>query len=151
MKKILIALLLTIISSSVYSSELRIKTTAYTHTEKDHIKYKKKTALGTPLHSTSAAADWSVFPAGTILLIDNKKYVITDYGSALVKPPGSTPVVDIYQPSQSAMRKWGVRYFTIKVLKWGNWNASANILKTRLKYSHCRTMYSRIMSKIKGK
>jgi 3D (Asp-Asp-Asp) domain-containing protein len=151
MKSILLALVLAISSLACNGADIRIKTTAYTHTEKDHIKYKSKTALGTPLGVTSAASDWSVFPAGTILLIDNKRYVITDYGSALVKPVGATPVVDIYQPSKSAMRRWGVKFFDIKVLKWGNLKASADILKTRLRYRHCRIMYERIISKIRRK
>lgn len=149
--KYLIASILLGLSTISIAEGIHIKTTAYTHTEKDHLKYKKKTALGTPLRSTSAAADWSVFPAGTILLINGTKYVITDYGSALVKPKGSTPVVDIYQPSASAMRKWGVKHFEAKVLKWGNWRASADILKKRLGFSHCRTMYYRILAKLGGK
>ncbi len=47
---------------------VKVRTTAYTHTESDHVKYGNKTALGTVLRYTpeyhSAAADWSFFSAG---------------------------------------------------------------------------------------
>ena len=40
-----------------------VRTTAYTHSEADHLKYGNKTALGTVLRNTpeyhSVAADWS--------------------------------------------------------------------------------------------
>ena len=128
----------------------KVRTTAYTHSEKDHIRYKKKTAIGTTLvQNKSAASDWSIFPVGTVLEINKVKYQIDDYGSALVKPLGVMPTVDIYQPSKRAMNRWGVKFFdSVKVVKWGDYQEAANILKHRLKYAHCRTMYSRIQSKI---
>jgi 3D (Asp-Asp-Asp) domain-containing protein len=128
----------------------KVRTTAYTHSEKDHIRYKKKTAIGTTLvQNKSAAADWSVFPVGTVLEINKTKYQIDDYGSALVKPKGVVPTVDIYQPSKYAMNRWGVKNFeNVKVIKWGDYQESLDILKYRLKYAHCRTMYSRIQEKM---
>jgi 3D (Asp-Asp-Asp) domain-containing protein len=45
-----------------------VRTTAYTHTEGDHLEYGARNALGTRLQSgsvNSAAADWSRWPAGT--------------------------------------------------------------------------------------
>jgi 3D (Asp-Asp-Asp) domain-containing protein len=127
-----------------------IKTTAYTEKEADHKKYKKLTANGGTLKSRfSAAADWSIFPVGTVLKINNHNYQVSDYGSALVKPLGSVPVVDIYQPSKSAMNEWGVRYFdNVEVVEWGNFHESAKILQDRLKYAHCKTMYDRIQPKL---
>ena len=46
----------------------RVRTTAYTHTEADHLKHGARSARGTLLQSgavNSAAADWSRWPAGT--------------------------------------------------------------------------------------
>lgn len=123
-----------------------VKTTAYTQTERDHLKYKKKTAAGTTLIANhSAAADWSQFPIGTKLLIDNKIYVIDDYGSALVKKTGEIPVVDIYQPSKSMMRKYGSKYHTdVQIVELGSFQKSLEILSKRQKFTHCRTMLERI-------
>ncbi len=46
-----------------------VRTTAYTHTEADHLPYGNRSALGTELRYTpeyhSVAADWSRFPLGT--------------------------------------------------------------------------------------
>src|SRR6478672_13822415 len=74
-----------------------VKTTAYTHTESDHKKYKQDSAVGSTLkygNTRSAAADWSVYPVGTVFKIqgDNHMYEIDDYGSALV----GTNTIDLY-------------------------------------------------------
>src|SRR6188768_426900 len=66
-----------------------VRTTAYTHSESDHIQYGARTAVGTPLKYgsvRSAAADWSVYPVGTIFQIEGSPYIyqVDDYGSALV-------------------------------------------------------------------
>lgn len=68
-----------------------VRTTAYTHTEADHIEYSNKTAIGTRLKYysgvRSAAADWSKYPVGTRFQIVGQPgvtYEIDDYGSALV-------------------------------------------------------------------
>jgi hypothetical protein len=50
------------------NSQMRVRTTAYTHDESDHIVYGVKNAIGTNLkfgNVRSAAADWSRFPVGT--------------------------------------------------------------------------------------
>lgn len=127
-----------------------IRTTAYTHGESDHLKYGRKTAIGTTLKSKkSIATDWSVFPVGTKLKINENIYEVDDYGSALVKSLGVTPTVDIYLPSRSQMNKWGVKHFTgVEVVEWGDYEKSANLLKDRLRYSHCRVMYQRIQQKL---
>ena len=127
-------------------NELSVRTTAYTHSESDHIKYGRKTAIGTTLKSGIAATDWSVFPVDTVLLIGGKEYTVEDYGSALVGK--EKPVVDIYTPSKRSMRQWGTRHFDdVKVIKWGCWETSKNILKDRLRYHHCRVMYNNIKNK----
>ena len=67
----------------------RVRTTAYTETESDHLPYSNHNALGSelqcgPVHS--AAADWSRWPAGTIFRIreTGELYRVDDYGWALV-------------------------------------------------------------------
>lgn len=123
-----------------------IRTTAYTHSESDHIKYGGRTAAGTALKYgslRSAAADWSVYPVGTVFQIEGDKslYIVDDYGSALV----GTKTIDLYKPSQSAMRSWGVRKVNIKIVKWGSFSRSLAILKPRQsKASHVRKMVDRL-------
>ena len=95
-----------------------VRTTAYTHSESDHVGYGPKNAIGTYLkygsRVRSAAADWSVYPLGTKFKIKGEPYtyVIDDYGSALV----GTATIDIYQPSKLLMRQWGRRVVEIEVI-----------------------------------
>lgn len=128
-----------------------VRTTAYTHDESDHIEYGAKSAVGTPLkygQIRSAAADWSLYPVGTVFQIvgDSSLYVVDDYGSALV----GTKTIDLYKPSFSAMNKWGTRHVTIKVIKWGSFSKSLAILKPRAtsaaRASHVREMVSRLQA-----
>lgn len=137
-------------TSTTKSTLVDIRTTAYTHCESDHLKYGRKTAIGTTLKSKkSIATDWSVFPVGTKLKINENVYEVDDYGSALVKPTDMIPTVDIYLTSRSQMNKWGVKHFTgVEVVEWGDYEKSAKLLKDRLRYSHCRVMYQRIQSKL---
>lgn len=111
-----------------------VKTTAYTHTEGDHLKHGSANAVGTKLkfgEVRSAAADWSVYPVGTKFKIqgDPCVYVVDDYGSALV----GTHTIDLYKPSAAAMNKWGVRKVDIEVVEWGSYDRSLAILKPRQK------------------
>lgn len=122
-----------------------VRTTAYTHSESDHIVYGARTAVGTPLKYgmvRSAAADWSVFPVGTIFQIEGTPHIyqVDDYGSALV----GTNTIDIYQPSRSQMNAWGVKNVNIRVLKWGSFSKSVAIMKERQGYGHVRNMVNRI-------
>lgn len=86
-----------------------VRTTAYTHSERDHLAYGPRNAVGTALKYTSsvrsAAADWSVYPLGTTFRIKGQPYlyVVDDYGSALV----GTGTIDIYQPNKKLMKEWG--------------------------------------------
>jgi 3D (Asp-Asp-Asp) domain-containing protein len=121
-----------------------VRTTSYTHNESDHLKYGRKTAIGTELKTGTAAADWSIFPVGTILNIAGERFEISDYGSALVKTKGEIPVIDIYKKSFAEMNKWGVKFLDIEVLKWGDFERSKEILSGRLKYKHCREMHERL-------
>ncbi|MEM8956126.1 MAG: 3D domain-containing protein [Verrucomicrobiota bacterium] len=94
----------------------------------------------------SAAADWSRFPVGTVFKIEGMPYVyeVDDYGSALV----GTDTIDLYKPSMSQMRDWGVRHVDIKVLRWGSYERSYSILKDRTKASHVREMVRDIKPKV---
>ncbi len=123
-----------------------VRTTAYTHTESDHMRYGRKNAIGTQLrldkNYSSAAADWSIFPLGTKFKMDGygKTYVIDDYGSALV----GKPTIDIYHPSKRAMNNWGVRHVDIEIIEFGDYEKSREILEERKKWRHCRAMLSAI-------
>lgn len=141
-------ILLSSCASAISSKGTRItsvRTTAYTHSESDHIVYGARTAVGTPLKFgtvRSAAADWSVFPVGTIFQIEGTPHIyqVDDYGSALV----GTNTIDIYQPSKSQMNAWGVKNVNIRVLKWGSFSKSVAIMKERQAYGHVRNMVNRI-------
>jgi 3D (Asp-Asp-Asp) domain-containing protein len=123
-----------------------VRTTAYTHTESDHIEYGTESAQGGNLkYGTvrSAAADWSVYPVGTRFQIegDSSVYEVDDYGSALV----GTETIDIYKPTKATMNEWGVRNVSINVLKWGSFEKSLAILKPReKKASHVREMIQKL-------
>ena len=136
--------------SSTAISTREVRTTAYTHTEADHIAYSNKTAIGTNLKYysgvRSAASDWSKYPVGTRFQIVGQPgvtYEIDDYGSALV----GKDTIDLYKPDRAKMNAWGARDVKIKVLKWGSYERSKDILKDRTKYSHVRKMYEAIKEK----
>ena len=130
-------------------SSVRVRTTAYTHNERDHVKYGRKSALGTRLRFgsvRSAAADWSRYPVGTQFRIKDKPgilYEVDDYGGALV----GTGTIDLYKPTFSAMNRWGVRHVDIEVVKWGSFAESLKVLKPRTKWSHIRSMIASIQKK----
>lgn len=136
-----------VVSGSVISG---IRTTAYTHTESAHLKYGLRTAAGTHLkhgHLRSAAADWSVFPVGTIFEIEGQPhlYVVDDYGAALV----GTRTIDLYKPSKTEMNRWGTRTVSIRIVRWGSYARSLSILKPRApKASHVREMVSRLARRV---
>lgn len=120
---------------------MKIRTTAYTHNEKDHRRYGSRNALGTQLRHgevNSAAADWSRFPAGTVFRVvaTGEIYEVDDYGWML----SGTNTVDLYKPSRGMMNEWGVRRVTIEVLEWGAMSDSYRVLKPREKYRHVRRM-----------
>src|SRR5215216_2631243 len=102
-----------------------VKTTAYTHSERDHRKYGAATATGEHLKYgkvRSAATDWSVYPVGTVFKIDGEPYLyqVDDYGSALV----GTNTIDLYKPTKGAMNAYGSKSVDIKVVKWGSFSKS---------------------------
>jgi len=117
---------------------MMVRTTAYTHSESDHLKYGRKSAAGNTLQYgsqvRSAAADWSKYPVGTRFMIEGLpyEYVVDDYGSALV----GTETIDIYKPEKGTMNKWGVRNVPIRVLEWGSFEESRKILDGRKHVRH---------------
>jgi 3D (Asp-Asp-Asp) domain-containing protein len=129
-----------------------VRTTAYTHTESDHLEFGIKNAAGTNLRFNhkvrSAAADWSVYPVGTLFRIRGLPYtyVVDDYGSALV----GTQTVDMFMPDKLWMKAWGSRKVELTVVRWGSFERSAELLRKRTKYSHCRQMYAAIMKRRSG-
>ena len=128
-----------------------VRTTAYTHSEVDHLQYGARSAVGTQLKAgaiRSAAADWSIYPLGTVFQIqgDPSVYVVDDYGRALV----GTRTIDIYQPSTGLMNLWGTRKVNIRVLRWGSPAKSLAVLKPRaFKAQHVREMISRIQPQVR--
>lgn len=134
----------------VYTTSTRtryVRTTAYTHGESDHLEYGIKNAAGTNLRFNhkvrSAAADWSVYPVGTLFRIRGLPYtyVVDDYGSALA----GTQTVDMFMPDAVWMKAWGTRKVELTVIRWGSFERSAELLKGRQGYSHCRQMYAAIL------
>jgi 3D (Asp-Asp-Asp) domain-containing protein len=119
----------------------RVRTTAYTDTESDHIQYTNHNALGTCLQSGaihSAAADWSRWPAGTLFRVieTGEVYQVDDYGWALA----GTNTIDLYKPSRELMNAWGVRHVTIENLQWGDPGRSLAVLRPRARYRHIQRM-----------
>ncbi len=132
-----------------YNGMKMVRTTAYCHKEADSLKYGTLNAAGTNLQYgntiRSAAADWSVYPMGTKFQIEGLPYtyVVDDYGSALV---GSS-TIDLYKPTFAQMNRWGVRNVPMKIIEWGSFEKSAEILSGRKHVSHAdhvRTMLREI-------
>ena len=74
------------------------------------------TASGTHAERGVCAADWSVFPRGTIVLVPG-------YGTCRVEDTGNPEYVnglhlDLFFDSETEARTWGVRYKTITIITW---------------------------------
>jgi len=123
----------------------QVRTTAYTHTESDHVEYGRRNALGMRLADTgvrSAAADWSRWPAGSVFRIveTGEVYQVDDYGWAL----SGTNTIDLYKPTRAEMNRWGVKRVTIENIIWGDVDKSLAILRGRSKFKHVRRMIAEI-------
>ena len=119
----------------------KVRTTAYTHSERDHHRYGACSALGTPLKQgalSSAAADWARWPAGTRFRIKatGENFIVDDYGFALA----GTNTIDLYKPTRAAMSKWGVRRVTIEIIEWGDPWRSYLLLSKVKGYRHIHRM-----------
>ncbi len=127
------------------SQFMKVRTTAYTHTENDHLPYGNMSAAGSVLQNAevrSAAADWSRWPIGTqfMILATGHVYQVDDYGWALA----GRNTIDLYCTDRSEMNNWGVRRVTIQILRWGDPWQSYRILKPRQDYAHVRRMIAEI-------
>lgn len=135
-------------TTAVFDEFRIVRTTAYSHTEQDHIQYGELSAMGKPLRFgmvRSAAADWSRYPVGTRFRIVGKpyEYVVDDYGSALV----GTDTIDLYKPSTERMDDWGAREVEIEIIAWGSFGKSVEILEPRRKFGeHVTQMIDAITS-----
>ena len=119
-----------------------VRTTAYSHMEMEPGAPGRLNASGGILKYgsvRSAAADWSVYPLGTLFKVKGQPhtYVVDDYGSELV----GTNTVDIFKPSLKGMYHWGTRKTEITIIQWGSYERSLKMLKGRRKYRHCNHMY----------
>jgi hypothetical protein len=56
-----------------------------------------------------------------------------------------TGTIDIYKPSKDIMNLWGRRNVELTIVQWGSFTRSAELLKQREKYDHCRQMLSNII------
>ena len=127
----------------------RVRTTAYTHTESDHLEHGCQTCMGTTLRYgavRSAAADWSRWPAGTTFRIVETGEVceVDDIGWAL----SGRNTIDLYKPSRAAMNGWGTRTVNIEILRWGSDERSLSLLRNRSKYAHVRRMVDDLQKRI---
>ena len=129
---------------------LEIRSTAYSHSEADHLKYGRKNAIGSRLkygQTRSAVADWSRYPLGIKFKIvgnEDTLYIVDDYGSALV----GEDVIYLYKPTLRQMRQWGVCHVEVEIIEWGSFEESLRILKPRARYaSHVRRMVRQIQAK----
>ena len=120
-----------------------VRTTAYTHTEAGG----SNNAIGSRLHyggtgTFSAASDWSWMPLGTRFKMPStgRTYVIEDYGSALV----GRQTIDLYMPTRSIMRNWGVRMVDIEILEWGSKAMSLKMLEPRTHNRHVGVMVAQL-------
>ncbi len=122
----------------------KVRTTAYTHTEKGG----RRNALGAYLsgrHVQSAASDWSRFPLGTrFRIVDTKEeFIIDDYGTALV----GTNTINLYKTSRLEMKRWGVRNVDIDIMQWGSDEQSLKVLAPRAKHPQVRAMIASLRKK----
>ncbi len=127
----------------------KVRTTAYTHSERDHRRHGRRNALGTQLRYdprpgeiSSAAADWARWPAGTLFRVieTGELREVDDYGWALA----GTNTIDLYMPNRSTMNRWGVRRVHIEILRWGDHRASYRVMKPRRKHRHVKRMLREI-------
>ena len=119
----------------------RVRTTAYTHTESDHVQHGCQTCIGTTLcygAVHSAATDWSRWPVGTTFRILDTGEIckVDDIGWAL----SGRNTIDLYKPTRAAMNAWGTRTVNIEILNWGDDREALDILRKRSKYRHVQRM-----------
>ncbi len=145
-----------------------VRTTAYTHTEADHLEYSNRNALGGTLRAAgpavvpvalpvegttvpaayaaadnagvygSAAADWSRWPAGTVFRLLPTGQLYKVDDYGWALSGRNT--IDLYLPTRATMNAWGVRGVPIQILQWGDRAESLRLLSRHQKYRHIRRM-----------
>ena len=127
---------------------LIVRTTAYTQTEPGGWANGIGGRLRYNMTDSSAASDWSWLPVGTRfrMVSTGRKYVIEDYGSALV----GRRTIDLFYPSRALMNKWGMRHVEIEILEWGSARKSLEVLGDRRRNPHVRTMVAALTEQAKG-
>ena len=126
-----------------------VRATAYSHMQNEPGAPGRYNAAGGILkwgQVRSAAADWSKYPVGTKFRIKGMPYlyVVDDYGSALT----GTNTIDIFHPTLSGIKNWGLRTIEIDVIQWGSWERTLNLLKGRQRYWHTKQMYTNATNKV---
>jgi len=126
----------------------KVRTTAYTNNEGGSGAHNAVGSYLSGRHIISAASDWSRYPLGTrFRLADtNEEYVIDDYGNALI----GTNTIDLYKPTRSGVKSWGVRYVDTDLLQWCSDEESLKVLAPRCKHNCVRKMVAALEKK-KGK
>ena len=127
---------------------LKVRTTAYTKTEPGGWANGIGGRLRYNMTNSSAASDWSWLPVGTRfrMLSTGRNYVIEDYGSALV----GRRTIDLFCPSRSLMRQWGMRHVEIEILEWGSARRSLEVLGDRRRNPHVRKMVASLAQQSSG-
>lgn len=127
---------------------LIVRTTAYTQSEPGGWANGIGGRLRYNMTNSSAASDWSWLPVGTRfrMICTGRKYIIEDYGSALV----GRRTIDLFYPSRRLMNQWGMRHVEIEILEWGSARKSLEILGHRRRHRHCRAMVASLSQQARG-
>ena len=127
---------------------LMVRTTAYTQTEPGGWANGIGGRLRYNMTNSSAASDWSWLPVGTRfrMICTGRKYVIEDYGTALV----GRRTIDLFCPSRGLMNQWGMRHVEIEILEWGSPRKSLEVLAERRRHPQCRAMVASLSQQARG-
>lgn len=127
---------------------LIVRTTAYTQTEPGGWANGIGGRLRYNMTNSSAASDWSWLPVGTRfrMICTGRKYVIEDYGTALV----GRRTIDLFCPSRGLMNQWGMRHVEIEILEWGSPRKSLEVLAERRRHPQCRAMVASLSQQARG-
>ena len=125
-----------------------VRTTAYTHTEADHLAYGTKNAFGTGLsytpeyHSvrqpTGRSFRWERSSRSRVMTGSSSSTTTAAHWSA-------PKLIDLYFPDRKRMNNWGSRIVNIEVLELGSFQTSFRVLAERGKHPHCLKMMASLM------
>lgn len=109
-----VALLLAANASATDRQRVRVKATAYCGCDRCTHGLGVTKAGTTPVEGFTIAADPSVFPIGTILMVDGREMMVHDIGSAV-----RGLHIDVYHEGHRDAVRWGVRHITVEVIHRG--------------------------------